>query len=73
MTRHPLDPTALIAGLLFLLSGLAIVIDQSWPRVDTTAVVGATVGVLGLFFVVNLVRQQLRAGSAGTAPGDSES
>ncbi|MEO0492121.1 MAG: hypothetical protein AAF081_01745 [Actinomycetota bacterium] len=63
MTRHPLDATALIFGLLFALSGVAIISDEAWPTIDTTAVVGATVGVLGIAFVVVLVLRQLREGS----------
>ncbi|MEM8705328.1 MAG: hypothetical protein AAGE98_02645 [Actinomycetota bacterium] len=63
MNRHPLDATALIFGLLFALSGVAIVSDEAWPDIDTTAVLGATVGVLGLGFIATLVLRQLREGS----------
>ena len=63
MNRHPIDATALIFGLLFTLSGFAIVSDEAWPDLDTTAVVGALVGVLGLLFVTVLVMRQLREGS----------
>ncbi len=71
MTRHPLDPTALIIGLLFALSGLAIVADAAWPELDTTAVVGATVGGLGVLFVVVLVMRQLRDGSRTPEAGET--
>ena len=60
MNRHPLDATALIFGLLFTLSGFAIVSEEAWPSVDTTAVVGAVIGALGLVFVAVLVLRQLR-------------
>lgn len=63
MNRHPIDATALIFGLLFTLSGFAIVSDEVWPDIDTTAVVGAVVGALGLVFVTALVMRQLREGS----------
>lgn len=63
MNRHPIDATALIFGLLFTLSGFAIVSDEVWPSIDTTAVVGAIVGALGLLFVTALVMRQLREGS----------
>ena len=63
MTRHPIDATALIFGLLFLLSGVAIISDEAWPDIDTTAVVGATIGVIGVAFVAVLVLRQLREGS----------
>ena len=63
MKTHPLDPTALVSGLLFALSGLAIIADQSWDSIDVTAFVGAGVGVLGVFLVVVLLARQLREGS----------
>lgn len=63
MNRHPVDATALIFGLLFLLSGIAILSDEAWPDIDTTAVVGATIGVIGVAFVTVLVLRQLREGS----------
>ena len=63
MTRHPLDATALIFGLLFTLSGFAIISDEAWPELDTTAVVGAVVGALGVIFITVLLLRQLRAGS----------
>ena len=70
MNRHPLDATALIFGLLFTLSGIAIISDEAWPDIDTTAVVGATVGVIGIGFVATLVLRQLREGSPPPAPAD---
>ncbi len=63
MKPHRLDPTALIGGLLFALSGFAIVADQTWEDLDVAAVVGAGVGVLGIFLIVLLVARQLRAES----------
>ncbi len=66
MNRHPLDPTPLILGLLFAISGLAIVADAAWPDLDTTAVVGATVGGIGVAFVVVLVMRQLRENNTST-------
>ncbi len=69
MNRHPLDATALIFGLLFTLSGFAIVSEEAWPSVDTTAVVGAVIGALGLVFVAVLVLRQLRD-TAPAEPGD---
>ncbi len=63
MNRHPLDATALIFGLLFTLSGFAVLSDEIWPDLDTTAVVGAVIGALGILFVTVLVMRQLREGS----------
>ena len=60
MNRHPLDATALIFGLLFTLSGFAIVSESAWPELDTTAAVGAVVGILGVVFVAVLVMRQVR-------------
>jgi hypothetical protein len=70
MNRHPLDATALIFGLLFTLAGFAILSEEAWPDLDTTAVVGATVGLLGLVFVAVLVLRQLREGSQPPADED---
>lgn len=64
MTRHPLDTTALIFGLLFVLAAAAILIDETLPSVDAAAVTGAIVGALGVTFVVTLIGRQLRAGSS---------
>ena len=76
MNRHPLDATALIFGLLFTLSGFAIVSEEAWPEIDTTAVVGGVVGALGILFVTVLVMRQLREGSrppaTDTEPGDED-
>lgn len=65
MNRHPIDSTALIFGLLFGLAGVAILVDATFPDVNTTAVTGALVGVLGIAFVAVLVTRQVR-GSAST-------
>ncbi|MDW3219966.1 MAG: hypothetical protein R8F63_15235 [Acidimicrobiales bacterium] len=48
MERHPLDPVALVTGLLFGLAGLAIFADQQWDDVDVTAFAGAGVMVIAL-------------------------
>lgn len=61
MNRHPVDATALIFGALFALSGFAIVSDEAWPDLDTTAVVGGAVGLIGLAIVGALVGRQLRS------------
>ena len=55
--------TRLLPALLFLLSGVAIISDEAWPDIDTTAIVGATIGVIGIAFVTVLVLRQLREGS----------
>lgn len=68
MKSHRLDPTALIAGLLFALSGLAIVADQTWDDVDVAAIVGGGVAVLGVFLVVLLVTRQVHANNQEIAP-----
>ena len=60
MTRHPIDSTALIFGLLFGLAGMAILIDETVPDVDATLVTGAVVGALGIAFVATLVTRQVR-------------
>ena len=64
MNRHPIDPTALIFGLLFGLAGMAILIDET-ADVDATLVTGAVVGALGIAFVATLVTRQVRVTTAG--------
>lgn len=64
MNRHPIDPTALIFGLLFGLAGMAILIDET-ADVDATLVTGAVVGALGVAFVATLVTRQVRMTTAG--------
>lgn len=64
MNRHPIDPTALIFGLLFGLAGMAILIDET-ADVDATLVTGAVVGALGVAFVATLLTRQVRITTAG--------
>ena len=71
METHPLDPTALISGLLFALSGLAIIANQSWDNVDVTAFVGAGVGLLGIVLVAVLLARHLGEGSRPPEPEES--
>jgi peptidoglycan/LPS O-acetylase OafA/YrhL len=66
MKPHRLDPTALIAGLLFALSGAAIVADQTWSGLDTAAVAGAAVATLGVLLLVVLVTRQIRERTSET-------
>ncbi len=73
MKPHQLDITALIGGLLFALSGFAIVADQVWAELDVTAVVGAGVGVLGVFLIVLLITRQLKAESEAPETTSNES
>ncbi len=60
MKLHPLDPVGLIAGLLFALSGLAIIADQQWGDVDVTAVTAAGVSAVGLLLVALIVHRYVR-------------
>ena len=48
MDTHPVDPVALVAGLFFGLSGLAILAHQQWEDVDVTAFTAAGVMLIGL-------------------------
>ncbi|MEZ5167766.1 MAG: hypothetical protein R2695_15250 [Acidimicrobiales bacterium] len=41
MHRHPLDLTALVAGTLFVLSGLAVLARERWDSVDVAALTHA--------------------------------
>jgi hypothetical protein len=59
MRRHPIDPVALVAGLLFTFTGLAVVADRLWDDVDITAITGVGVAVVGLAFLAVIVIRQL--------------
>ena len=60
MTIHSLDPTALIIGLLYALSGLAIVANSQWDDIDITAFTAAGATVVGLLLVVMIIARLLR-------------
>ncbi|GJM38208.1 MAG: hypothetical protein DHS20C19_15750 [Acidimicrobiales bacterium] len=60
MERHPLDPVALVTGLLFGLAGLAIFVDQQWDDVDVTAFAGAGVMVIALLLAGLVVVRHLQ-------------
>lgn len=58
MESHPIDPVALVSGLLLGLAGLAIFADRQWDDVDVTAFAGAGVMVIALLLGgVVIVRQ----------------
>ena len=59
MHTHDLDPVALIAGLLFTFTGLAVVADRIWEDVDVTAITGAGVALVGLALLAAIVVRQL--------------
>lgn len=61
METHPIDPVALISGLLFGLAGLAILADQQWDDVDVTAFTGAGVMVIALLLGGLVVVRYVRA------------
>jgi hypothetical protein len=65
MDTHPVDPVALVSGLLFGLSGLAILAHQRWEDVDVTAFTAAGVTLVGLLLagmiVVRVVSRDITA------------
>ncbi len=63
METHRLDPTALVSGLLFTLSGLTVIADQTWESIDVTAFVGAGVCLLGAILAITILVRFLRDGS----------
>ena len=60
METHPIDPVALVSGLLFGLGGLAIFADQHWDDVDVAAFTGAGVIVIALLLAGLVVVRYLR-------------
>ena len=69
MEPHPIDPVALVFGLLIGLGGLAIFADQQWDDVDVTAFAGAGVLVIALLLAGAVIVRQLgdRSGPASTS------
>ena len=59
MQIHPVDPVALVAGLLFTFTGLAVIADRVWDGVDVTAITAAGVAVVGLLLAIVVVTRQL--------------
>lgn len=74
MKTHPLDPVALIAGLFFLLSGVAMLADRQWDDLDVTALTAAVVAVVALALTGMIVYRFVRdvAESSHEPPGDAE-
>ena len=74
MQTHPVDPIALVAGLLFTFTGLAVIADRLWDGVDVTAVTAAGVAVVGLLLAVVVVVRQLddRQPDEATEPSDAD-
>ena len=69
MDTHPIDPIALIAGLFFGLTGLAIIADRQWDDVDVTAFTAAGVMLIGLLLLGLVVARFVRS---STTPADSD-
>lgn len=71
MKLHPLDPVALIAGLLFALAGVAIIADRQWGDLDATAFTAAGVTLIGLLLVALIVHRYVRQDAASAPAPDS--
>jgi len=61
MNAHTVDPIALIFGLLFALTGMAIITDEVFEQVDVTAITGLGIAIVGMLLVMTLVVQQIRS------------
>jgi len=61
MNAHEIDPVALVFGLLFALSGVAVLTDRATEQVDVTALTGAGVAVVGVVLAVLLVVRLVQA------------
>ncbi len=55
MKAHEIDPVALVFGLLFTLSGAAVLTDRADQRLDVTAITGVAIAIVGLALAVMLV------------------
>ncbi len=74
MDTHQLDPVALIFGLLFALTGAAVMTDRATEGLDVTAITSVGVAVVGVILVamiiLRLIRDEPRPDPAsGSGPG----
>ena len=61
MKPHPVDPVALVAGLLFTFAGLAVIADRLWDELDVAVVTAAGVAVIGQALAVMIVARAILA------------
>lgn len=59
MHTHPVDPVALVGGLLFTFAGLAVIADRIWDKVDVTVITGVGVAIVGLVLAAAIVVRYL--------------
>ena len=69
METHPVDPIALVGGLLFSLFGLALLADQNWDDVDSGALTAAGITLIGLVLAAVVVSRFV--GGDGPATADA--
>lgn len=60
MKPHPIDPTALISGLLFTLSGLVLLADQWWDDADAGVLTAAGFIVIGVVLAAAVVARYVK-------------
>lgn len=65
MKTHPVDPVALVSGLLFTFAGLAVIADRLWDDVDVAAVTAAGVAIVGLALALLIVARAVTTGDDG--------
>jgi hypothetical protein len=70
MDTHPVDPVALVVGLLVGLSGLAILADRQWEDADVTALSAAAVMLIGLLLAGMIVVRLVAGGTEQDEPVD---
>jgi hypothetical protein len=68
MDTHPVDPVALVVGLLLGLSGLAILADRQWEDADVTALGAAAVMLVGLLLAGMIVVRLVAGGREQDEP-----
>jgi len=68
MDTHPVDPVALVIGLLVGLSGLAILAERRWEEADVTALSAAVVMLIGLLLAGMIVARLVAGGTEQDEP-----
>ena len=68
-TRDRVDPLSLVAGLVFVTVGLAVLVERLWVEIDPVLVAGGAVVAVGAAMIVGtVVRHSRRNEAPGREP-----
>ena len=68
-TRDRIDPLSLVAGLVFVAVGFAVLVERLWVEIDPVLVAGSAVAAVGAAMIVGTVlRHSRRREASGGEP-----